>query len=201
MSQFRSGMSGEPETAGGQLRAFVERIERIEEDIKDRNDDKSEVYKELRGLGFDVKTVRKCVAARKLDPADRAESDALFDLYWTELNKPLVHVHAREGNGSAADQSPEAAQETTGGTGDDCSFGNSGVWPPQGGESSSRALNDIGAEQVVTAGETAQDFEPVAFLRPAKPLRPHCLHPGDSCGGYGSKHCNPCLKAAGEVAA
>ena len=186
-----------PETAGGQLRAFVERIERIEEDIKDRNDDKSEVYKELRGLGFDVKTVRKCVAARKLDPADRAESDALFDLYWTELNKPLVHVHtpAREKfpapplsaapGGEPSIPSSDAGREER-----------VGASPP----TQEWASEEEGSDQAQSE-RAADQFEPVAFLRQAKPIRPHCLHPGDSCGGYGSKHCNPCLKAAGEVAA
>lgn len=82
-----------------QLRAFVERIERIEADIKDLNGDKSEVYKELRGCGFDVKAVRAVVAKRKLDTADREERDAMFDLYWSALNgtgtedSTRVHVH------------------------------------------------------------------------------------------------------------
>lgn len=82
-----------------QLRAFVERIERIEADIKDLNGDKSEVYKELRGCGFDVKAVRSVVSKRKLDTADREERDAMFDLYWSALNgtgtedATRVHVH------------------------------------------------------------------------------------------------------------
>lgn len=80
-----------------QLRAFVERIERIEADIKDLNSDKSEVYKELRGCGFDVKAVRAVVAKRKLDTADREERDAMFDLYWSALNgEDRARAHARE---------------------------------------------------------------------------------------------------------
>lgn len=81
-----------------QLRAFVERIERIEADIKDLNGDKSEVYKDLRGCGFDVKAVRAVVAKRKLDTADREERDAMFDLYWSALNgtEPRARAHARE---------------------------------------------------------------------------------------------------------
>lgn len=59
------------------------------------------------------------------------------------------------GGESAATHLPETANETMGGTGDDCSFGNRGVWPPQGGASSTRELDDISSEQVVTAGETA----------------------------------------------
>lgn len=90
-----------------QLRAFVERIERIEADIKDLNGDKSEVYKELRGCGFDVKAVRAVVAKRKLDTADREERDAMFDLYWSALNgtgtEDATRVHVHEGQ-SYADQ-------------------------------------------------------------------------------------------------
>jgi uncharacterized protein (UPF0335 family) len=89
-------MSGEthiPETvSAGQLRAFIERIERLEEEIKTANGDKSEVYKEARGCGFDVKAIRQCVAARKLDSAEREERNAIFDLYWSALTGS-VHVH------------------------------------------------------------------------------------------------------------
>lgn len=89
---------------------------------------------------------------------------------------------------------PGTATETMGGTGDDCSFGNRGVWPPQGGASSSRALNDISAEKVVTAGETAINFVSI--------LRPHCRKPGaDDCGGYGSSHCHTCTEAMKGAAA
>lgn len=80
----------------GQLRAFIERIERIEEEIKTANGDKSEIYKEARGCGFDVKAIRQCVAARKLDTAEREERDAIFDLYWSALTgASRVHVHEK----------------------------------------------------------------------------------------------------------
>lgn len=55
-------MSAQGHNSGGQqLRAFIERIERVEEEIKSLNADKSEIYKEARGNGFDVKTMRKVV--------------------------------------------------------------------------------------------------------------------------------------------
>lgn len=83
--------------SAGQLRAFIERIERLEEEIKTLNGEKSEVYKEMRGVGFDVKAVRQCVAARKLDSAEREERDAIFDLYWSALTGSVhVHTPARE---------------------------------------------------------------------------------------------------------
>lgn len=90
-------MSTYATVAAGKLRAFVERIERIEADIKDLNGDKSEVYKELRGEGFDVKAVRQCVAARKLDSDELQERNAVFDLYWEALTgASRVHVHEDE---------------------------------------------------------------------------------------------------------
>jgi len=91
-------MSAEAETiATADLRAFVERIERVEEEIKALNTDKSDIYKEARGRGWDVKTIRKVVSARKLDPNERQECDALFDLYMNALGMSShVHVHTRE---------------------------------------------------------------------------------------------------------
>lgn len=78
----------------GLLRSLIERIERVEEDIRDRNSDKSEIYKEARGQGYDVKAIRRCVAARKLDTNEREERDAIFDLYWSALHGgSRVHVY------------------------------------------------------------------------------------------------------------
>jgi len=89
----------------GLLRALIERIESVEEDIRDLNADKSEIYKEARGHGYDVKAIRRCVAARKLDTAEREERDAMFDLYWSALNgSSRVHVY---------EEQPETAQQST----------------------------------------------------------------------------------------
>lgn len=93
--------------AAGLLRSFIERIERVEADIKERNADKSEIYKELRGQGFNVKAVRQCVAARKLDSAEREERDAIFDLYWEALTgASRVRVHEEQPNSSSLTSSP-----------------------------------------------------------------------------------------------
>lgn len=99
--------------AADRLRAFVERIERVEEEIKALNADKSEIYKELRGDGFDVKAVRQCVSARKLDSAEREERNAIFDLYWDALTGgPRVHVH--EDTHSSGSNGPETKAEAKG---------------------------------------------------------------------------------------
>ncbi|GAA4180421.1 DUF2312 domain-containing protein [Shinella granuli] len=81
--------------ARDQLRAFVERIERTEEEIATLNADKSDIYKEARAVGFDVKVLRKVVAKRKLETHVREEQDAIFDMYWEALYGAPVHVHTR----------------------------------------------------------------------------------------------------------
>ncbi|WP_430439061.1 GapR family DNA-binding domain-containing protein [Shinella sp.] len=218
--------------AADQLKAIVQRVERLEGEIADLNADKSEVYKEARASGFDVKAIKKVVSKRKIEEHEREEQDHVFDIYWNAVHGlGLVHTHAREnieefdaetgeifddrrsdsglnivtkheditaapetatvpsseqseGNGprdhqhvhsrqtdeakhggqdgepAGADHAshlPETANETMGGTGDDCSFGNRGVWPPQGGASSSRGNDSL---SVVTAGETASISQP-----------------------------------------
>ena len=67
--------------AAGQLRAFIERIERLEEDKKTVADDIKEVYAELKGNGYDTKAVRTLVRLRKKDQAERQEEEAMLDLY------------------------------------------------------------------------------------------------------------------------
>jgi uncharacterized protein (UPF0335 family) len=78
-------MSNFDAVAGDQLQAFIERVERIEEEIKHLNTDKSEVYAEARGNGFDVKVIRKIVAIRKMDHNERMEQEALLELYMSAI--------------------------------------------------------------------------------------------------------------------
>ena len=67
--------------AAGQLRAFIERIERLEEEKKTIADDIKDVYGEAKGTGFDVKTLRKLIRLRKMDEEKRREEDELLELY------------------------------------------------------------------------------------------------------------------------
>jgi uncharacterized protein (UPF0335 family) len=78
--------------AADQIKAFVRRIEALEDEIRALNGDKSEVYKEAKGNGFDVKVLRKVVAARRQDHSERLEQDALFDLYMEAL-EGVAHAH------------------------------------------------------------------------------------------------------------
>ncbi len=69
----------------GQLRAVVERIERVEEEIRDLNADKSDIYKEAKGNGFDAKAIRKIVSLRHMDRDNRREEEEILDLYLNAL--------------------------------------------------------------------------------------------------------------------
>ena len=64
-----------------QLNTFVDRIERLEEEKKELTADIREVYSEAKGAGFDVKVLRQVLKLRKMDPADRAETEFLRDEY------------------------------------------------------------------------------------------------------------------------
>ena len=68
-----------------QLRAVVERIERLEEEKKEIAEQIKEVYAEAKGNGFDVKTLRKIIALRKKKPDERTEEEAMLDLYMQAL--------------------------------------------------------------------------------------------------------------------
>ena len=74
-------MSGPDGIAGDRLRSFVERIERIDEDLKTMNEDKRGVFAEAKGEGFDVKILKEIVRLRKEDQNERDEHDTLLDLY------------------------------------------------------------------------------------------------------------------------
>ena len=71
--------------AAGQLRAFIERIERLEEEKKTIADDIKEVFAEAKGTGFDTKAIRTIIRLRKKDQAERQEEDAILDLYMAAL--------------------------------------------------------------------------------------------------------------------
>ena len=71
--------------AAGQLRSFIERVERLEEDKKAVTDDIKEVFAEMKGTGFDTKAVRTLIRLRKKDQAERQEEEAILDLYKAAL--------------------------------------------------------------------------------------------------------------------
>src|SRR5690606_3460040 len=71
--------------AAGQLRSFIERIERLEEEKKTIADDIKEVIAEAKGTGFDTKAIRTLIRLRKMDQAEREEEESILDLYKAAL--------------------------------------------------------------------------------------------------------------------
>jgi uncharacterized protein (UPF0335 family) len=68
-----------------QLKLFIERIERLEEEKKGIADDIRDTYSEAKSQGYDSKIMRQIVRLRKLPPHDRAEMEALLDTYKAAL--------------------------------------------------------------------------------------------------------------------
>ena len=71
--------------AAGQLRAFIERVERLEDEKSTITDDIKDVYAEMKGQGYDTKAIRTIVRLRKKDAAERQEQEAMLDLYMSAL--------------------------------------------------------------------------------------------------------------------
>lgn len=78
-------MSGTNAPDGGQLLALIERIEHVESEIKDRQEDRKEIYSEARGTGFDPKIMKRIIAIRKQDRSKREEEAEILDLYMNAL--------------------------------------------------------------------------------------------------------------------
>ena len=68
-----------------QLKSFIERIERLEEEKKTIADDIKDVFAEAKGTGFDTKALREILRIRKQDADQRAEHEAIVDLYMQAL--------------------------------------------------------------------------------------------------------------------
>ena len=71
--------------AADQLRLFIERIERLEEEKKGIADDVKDVYNEAKGQGYDTKTMRAIIRLRKMEKNARDEAEALLETYKAAL--------------------------------------------------------------------------------------------------------------------
>jgi uncharacterized protein (UPF0335 family) len=71
--------------AHDQLKAFVERIERMEAEKKAISDDVKEIYAEAKGNGFNIRVLREVVRCRRLNPGEFEEYEAIRDLYFASL--------------------------------------------------------------------------------------------------------------------
>jgi uncharacterized protein (UPF0335 family) len=73
--------------AQSQLKAIVERVERVQEDIDGLKDDQKEIFLEAKGNGFEVKILKKIIRLRKMTPSARQEEQAIMDLYLAALGE------------------------------------------------------------------------------------------------------------------
>lgn len=71
--------------AAEELKQFIERIERLEEEKKAIADDVKDVYSEAKGRGFDTKAIRGIIKLRSKEPHEREEEEAILDLYKSAL--------------------------------------------------------------------------------------------------------------------
>jgi uncharacterized protein (UPF0335 family) len=71
--------------AADQLKSFIERIERLEEEKAGIAGDIKEIYAEAKGNGFDTKVIRKVISMRKKDYNERKEEEAILELYMQAL--------------------------------------------------------------------------------------------------------------------
>src|SRR3954467_10284265 len=92
-------MSKPDDIAGDQLRAVIERIENIEEEIRELTEARKESYLEAKGNGFDVKILREVIKVRKQDQQERDERETLLENY----------LQAIKGAPPAAKAAPKAA--------------------------------------------------------------------------------------------
>ena len=69
-----------------ELQRFIDAIELLDAEIKDRTEDKKEVFAEAKGRGYDAAVMRKVLARRKREPDDLAEEEAVLETYETALN-------------------------------------------------------------------------------------------------------------------
>ena len=87
MATSAAAVQDEPATkfAKDQLKAIIERIERLEEEKKALADDIRDVYAESKANGFDVKALRSVVRLRKQDVEERKEQEAILETYLQAL--------------------------------------------------------------------------------------------------------------------
>ena len=75
------------DNSNGQLRSIIERIERIEEEVKSLNGDKREIYAEAKSNGYDPRAIRELIKERKQDQSKRGEIEAIKDIYRNALGE------------------------------------------------------------------------------------------------------------------
>jgi uncharacterized protein (UPF0335 family) len=86
-SIHQGGTMSDVTIPGGKIRAFVERIENLDTEIQELNEQKKEVFAEAKGDGFDVKILKEIVKLRKQDEEERDERESMLDLYMRAMEQ------------------------------------------------------------------------------------------------------------------
>ena len=73
--------------AGSRILSFIERIEHIEDELKQLNEDKKDIFTEAKGEGLDVKILKEILKLRKQDKDERDEHETLLDLYMRAVDE------------------------------------------------------------------------------------------------------------------
>ena len=81
--------------AGDRIRSFVERIEQLETELQEINEQKKEVFAEAKGEGFDVKILKEIIKLRKQDEDERDERESLLDLYMRAMDTASEEKEAK----------------------------------------------------------------------------------------------------------
>lgn len=84
--------TGHNSGASDEIRAFVERIERMQDEISLHREDMKEIFSEAKGRGYDTKTLRRLVALRKKNPDQLAEEMAMLQMYGSALGMDNVFL-------------------------------------------------------------------------------------------------------------
>ena len=79
-------MSDSVGIAGDRIRSFVERIEQLDTELREINEQKKEVFAEAKGEGFDVKVLKEIIRLRKQDKDERNEHETLLDVYMRTMD-------------------------------------------------------------------------------------------------------------------
>lgn len=85
LNNHNTAPQGQETIASAELRQFVERVERLEEEKRAISGDIKDVMGEAKGRGYDTKTIRKIIAARRQDANERLEQWVLFKTYMEAL--------------------------------------------------------------------------------------------------------------------
>lgn len=205
MAYPRNEDDQEAQIAADKLRGFVGEIERSDDRIKSENSHKSDIFKNAKKEGFNVKALRKVIAARRMDEVDRSKLDNDFELYMMHLEW-VAHAHVEiidEIDDDEPDHDPITGEviETAASVEQSAVIGGEGpalALPVDPIESTATGVVATATVAVELGGEgvTALSAEPAPVKRSA---RPHCLNPKACGSSKWNQHCFTCQKTLADA--